>query len=86
MKTFSYTITDSAGIHARPAGLLVKAAREFPQTKITVACGDKSALATQLMKLMGLGARKGDAITVAAEGEREQEAIAAMEKFFREHF
>lgn len=29
MKTFDYVIQDSVGIHARPAGLLVKAAKEF---------------------------------------------------------
>ena len=29
MKTFSYTITDEVGIHARPAGLLAKKAKEF---------------------------------------------------------
>lgn len=27
MKKFEYTITDPVGIHARPAGLLVKAAK-----------------------------------------------------------
>ena len=29
MKEFSYVITDSEGIHARPAGLLVKEAAKF---------------------------------------------------------
>ena len=29
MKTFTYAITDAAGIHARPAGLLVKEAKKF---------------------------------------------------------
>ena len=29
MKTFEYTITDELGIHARPAGMLVKEASEF---------------------------------------------------------
>lgn len=29
MKTFSYTIKDEVGIHARPAGLLTKKAKEF---------------------------------------------------------
>ncbi len=40
MKQFQYTITDSVGIHARPAGLLVKAARAF-QSSITVEYGDR---------------------------------------------
>ena len=29
MKQFTYVITDEAGIHARPAGLLVKEAAKF---------------------------------------------------------
>ena len=29
MKEFTYIITDPSGIHARPAGLLVKAAKKF---------------------------------------------------------
>ena len=38
MKTFTYAITDAAGIHARPAGLLVKEAKKF-ESKISVAKG-----------------------------------------------
>lgn len=29
MKTFEYTIKDELGIHARPAGLLVKEAKKY---------------------------------------------------------
>ena len=85
MKSFSYTIVDPAGIHARPAGLLARAAKEFMDTQITVSKGDSSAGATQLLKLLGLGVRAGDSVTVTAEGGSEDAAIAAMEKFFREH-
>ena len=35
MKEFKYVITDAEGIHARPAGELVKAAKEF-SSKITI--------------------------------------------------
>ena len=85
MKSFVYTITDPVGIHARPAGLLVKAAKAYPDTTITLVKGEKSAKATQLMKLMGLGVKGGDEITVTAEGPSEEGAIAAMEAFFREN-
>ena len=85
MKTFTYTITDPIGIHARPAGLLVKAAKAFSGTEITVTKGDKTAKSTQLMKLMGLGVKGGDTVTVTAEGADEENAIAAMEQFFKEH-
>ena len=55
MKSFTYTIVDPVGIHARPAGLLVKTAKAFSGTEISVTKGDKTVKSTQLMKLMGLG-------------------------------
>ncbi len=82
MKQFHYTITDSLGIHARPAGMLAKAAKTYADTEITITVGDKTAKATQLMKLMSLGVKQGSVVTVAAEGPSEDAAIAAMDDFF----
>ena len=84
MKAFTYTISDELGIHARPAGMLVKAARAYGDTTITVCCGDRSARAGQLLGLMSLGVKQGDTVTVTAEGPQEAEAIAAMEAVMRE--
>ena len=85
MQQFEYTIRDPLGIHARPAGLLAKTAKEFPDTVITVIRDGSEAKASQLMKLMGMGIRQGDAVTVTAEGGDEKRAIAAMQRFFSEN-
>ena len=85
MKEFSYTIQDPLGIHARPAGMLAKAAKEFGNTTITVQKDDKTVKASQLMKLMGLGIKQGATVTVKAEGANEDAAIAAIEAFFKEN-
>ena len=85
MKEFKYVITDEVGIHARPAGLLVKKAKEFTST-ITICKDDKSAKATALMKLMGMGIKKGDEVTVQVEGDDEEAAAAAIEEFFKANF
>ena len=80
MKTFNYTIKDELGIHARPAGLLVKEAKKF-QSKITLEGNGKSAEATKLMAMMSMGIKQGHELTVMAEGPDEDAAIAAMEEF-----
>lgn len=84
MKEFSYTITDPVGIHARPAGLLAKAAKAY-QSTVTLYKGEKSANVTRLMAVMGLGVKCGDTVKVAAEGADEDTAIAEMETFFKEN-
>lgn len=85
MKEFKYTITDPVGIHARPAGLLVKEVKKHASAiKITGKDG-KSADAKKLLALMGLGIRQGDEITVTVEGDDEADAAAAIEKFLKEN-
>ena len=77
MKTFSYTITDEVGIHARPAGLLAKKAKEF-ESVCTIEKGGKSVNITKLMALMGLGVKQGDTVTVTCEGADEDKASEAL--------
>ena len=85
MRSFTYIIEDELGIHARPAGQLSKLAREYPDTAITVTKDGKTARTTQLMRLMNLGVKCGDEVTAAAEGPREDDAIAAVQKFFHDN-
>ncbi len=80
MKTFTYTIKDEVGIHARPAGLLVKKAKEF-ESVVTIEKSGKKAAATKLMAVMGLGVKCGDTVTVTVEGADEEKAAAEMEAF-----
>jgi phosphocarrier protein len=80
MKEFDYTIKDSVGIHARPAGMLVKLVKGLDST-VTVTKGDKSVNATQLMKLMGMGIKCGDKISFRIEGGDEEASAKAVEDF-----
>lgn len=83
MKQFEYTIHDPLGIHARPAGMLVKEAKAFADTVVTITKNGTTVKATQLMKLMSLGVKKGDVVIVAAEGADEDAAIIAISNFFQ---
>lgn len=82
MKQFTYVITDEIGIHARPAGLLAKEAKQF-QSTVMLTCNGKSAAATKLMAVMGMGVKHGDPVEVSIEGPDEDIAYEAMEKFSR---
>jgi len=83
MKQFQYTITDPVGIHARPAGALAQAAKEF-ESVVLVENDGKTAEATKLMAMMGLGIRCNDTVTVTVAGPDEDEAVVAIEKFFKD--
>ncbi len=84
MQQFTYTITDPIGLHARPAGLLVQAARGL-SSAVTLECRGRTAPATGLLALMTLGVRQGDAVTVTVQGDGEAADREAMERFFREN-
>ena len=84
MKEFEYTITDELGIHARPAGLLVKKAGEFAST-VSVENGAKKADAKKIMSLMMLGAKKEHILSFTVEGEDEEACAAALEAFLKEN-
>ena len=82
MKQFEYVITDPVGIHARPAGLLVKEAKQHA-SRIMLQKGEKAADATRMMSVMGLGVKCGDTLTVTIEGADEDAAAEAMQAFFQ---
>ena len=85
MKQFQYIISDPMGLHARPAGLLVKAAKPLNST-ITIAKADgKSANCTKLMAVMGLAIKAGNTVTVTVEGGDEEANFQAIEAFFKEN-
>ena len=81
MKTFEYTIKDELGIHARPAGLLVKEAKKY-ESECTITKDGKTKKLTQLMMLMSLGVKQGDTVTVSVDGADEDAAVASLKDFF----
>ncbi len=81
MKSFSYEVKDELGIHARPAGLLVKEAKNY-KSVITLDNGTKKAEATKLMAVMSMAVKCGHTVTVTVEGEDEDIAVEGMKSFF----
>ena len=84
MKEFKYVITDPEGIHARPAGLLVKAVKEF-SCDIKIAKGEKAMNCKAIFGVMGLGVKNGDEVTLTFDGADEDAACEAISKFMQEN-
>ena len=87
MKKINYTVTAEAGIHARPAGLLVKKAASFKSNiKILHEQRGSEADLKRLMAVRALGVKQGDGIVLSVDGEDEEEAADALEAFLKENF
>ena len=85
MKEQKVTISNRAGIHARPAAVLVEAAKDFKSTiffeKDTYRINGKS-----ILGIMTLGAAYGNVINIVAQGDDEEEAVAALVRLFESKF
>ena len=84
MKEFTYTITDPEGIHARPAGELVKVAKEFT-SKITLSKDGKAGDCKKIFSIMGLGVKKGNEVVLTFDGEDEEAACDKVTAFIKEN-
>ena len=73
MKEFTHVIADPLGLHARPAGMLVKAAAGYASS-VTVTAPTGKADAKRLMAVMRLAAKQGMELTVTCEGADEEAA------------
>jgi phosphocarrier protein len=78
-------ITNESGLHARPAGLLVKEAAKF-KSDIQIKFGEKTANAKSIMAILSLGLQKDSEITLVINGEDEKEALDTLVELFNNNF
>ena len=87
MKTFDFILTDPHGLHARPAGAIVNAAKHFSSDILIRKLspdGAREADAKRLISLMSLGAKRGDTIKFIINGPDESDAAEKMKSVCRE--
>lgn len=84
MKEFIYTVTDPQGIHARPAGELVKLAKEFTSS-VTISKDGKSGDCKKIFTIMGLGIKGGMGVVLKFDGEDEDAAYEKISAFMKEN-
>nr|WP_319489993.1 HPr family phosphocarrier protein [uncultured Caproiciproducens sp.] len=82
MMKFDILIRDALGIHARPAGALVKTAKSFSSVITLEKTDGKAADMKKLFDIMGLAVKKGDKVTVTASGADETAAIQKIRETF----
>lgn len=86
MKEFEYVVTDPVGIHARPAGNLVKEIKKYTDSKITLTNeAGKSADGLRLMAVMGLGVKQGQTVKFTVEGGDEDAVVEALCAWLKEN-
>ena len=85
MKQETVTIKNRAGIHARPAALIVKTANEY-NSEIFLEHDDMRINAKSIMGIITLGANYKSVIQVIAEGDDEEEVVNAIVKLFENRF
>ena len=85
MSRITLTVNHSSGLHARPAALLVKTAKQF-SSDITVSHNGKEANAKSILTILTLGVNQGSEISISADGEDTDEALAALEALIQGDF
>jgi len=81
----SITISNRAGIHARPAALLVQATKDF-KCNVYFERGRDKINAKSIMGIITLGAAYGTVIKIIAEGEDEETAVKTLVHLFESKF
>lgn len=80
MRNFTYTLTSPEGLHARPAGILVKCAQTCA-SEVTIESGGRKADGKRLFSVMGLGAKQNSPIRFFVTGEEEEADTKRLQNF-----
>ena len=84
MVKFTFVVKDPMGLHARPAGALVKEATKC-SSKVTIKKGEKTGDVKRIFNVMSLSIKANVEVEIIVEGEKEQEEAAALEAFIKEN-
>jgi len=79
------TILNRAGIHARPASLIVQTAQQF-ESSIWIEKDNLKINAKSIMNILTLGATYQTAMVISAEGPDEEDAVSELSELFDSKF
>ncbi|MCP4134653.1 MAG: HPr family phosphocarrier protein [bacterium] len=78
-------VTSDAGVHARPAMMLVKEATKYP-CQISLINDDMEADCKSIMSVLGLAIVSGTRLIVRADGEQDEEAVNSLVSMIESNF
>ncbi len=78
-------VMNKAGIHARPAAMIVKVANRY-QADLYMEKDDMKINGKSIMGIITLGATYKSRLTISTEGPDEEEAATAIEQLFLNRF
>ena len=84
MKTFTYTIKDKEGIHARPAGIIVAEAKKY-SSSISITKKEKKADLKRIFGVMGLCVKTNEEVLIEIDGSDEELAYTKLKELFEEN-
>lgn len=79
-----YTIIDEAGLHARPASLLVQTATKY-SNEVYIEFNGKRLTLKSIMAVMSLGVPQGGVIAIDVDGDNPIEVFEGLEKVLNDH-
>jgi phosphotransferase system HPr (HPr) family protein len=84
--TRTVTVDNREGLHARPVLLIARLAVQYADADLAIVKGSQSAPASNMIDMLGLGAKQGHSLVLEASGPRAQEALDALEQLFARKF
>lgn len=85
MTEISLILTNKTGLHARPAVTLVKTAAMYA-SRIILKGNGRTADAKSIVKVLSMGVKQGDELTVTADGPDEKESVRALRDLVENRF
>ena len=87
MKQRVIKVRNNAGIHCRPASVILNAVNSnYPDTRFTVTADGESTELNGILSLISLGLCCGSSVTITADGKDEEKAIAEIGDLFETEF
>ena len=86
MVSKTVTIVNAEGMHMRPAGMIAKAVKAYPDTEVILKANGKDIKAKAVMQIMAAELKKGTEVEIVANGTQEQAALDELAKMFEDGF